>query len=116
MEGTIMSRATIWNTESTNYNRNAFVKRNGTEQLEIKSEAEAMRLISDSVNNPAVQRMVLELATGNLSWVRTDYVIPDYLNCDDCGCDCDDCDSDGECNGDCGCEDCPENFGDGDDD
>ncbi|RLC82072.1 MAG: hypothetical protein DRJ03_19535 [Chloroflexi bacterium] len=88
-----MSLATVWNKESTNYGANPFVRKHGTSQFEVESEAQAMSLISEAVNNPAIDRLDLELATGKLTWVRDQRPL--------CGCD--------ECSDECDCGGCPGN-------
>jgi hypothetical protein len=86
-----MSKATVWNRDSTNYDSNEFVRQRGTDQFEVSSEDEALRLIIECVQNPAIERLELELEIGLITWERNSQ--PD--DCD-CGCtgDCSNCQDD----------------------
>lgn len=81
-----MGMVRIWNTKSTNYNANSFVRENGTDSFEIDSEARAMRMLREAILSKDFERFELDLVGGRISWVRTHPDKKPQCNCGEQGC------------------------------
>lgn len=77
-----MRTATIWNSKSTNYEANSFVRVNGTESFEVGSQAQAIELLLESVFDESIKRLHLELEEGTIIWVRNP--TSETCECEDC--------------------------------
>lgn len=79
-----MNTAKVWNRESSNYGENNFVKANGTGFMYLGDEDEAIRLITEAVANPDIQKLELSMTDGRIIWVRNAEDDGSYCECGEC--------------------------------
>jgi len=97
-----MYTITIWNKKSTNFDSNEFVRKNGTERINIESRAQAAYTMIELIGNEAIHKAILSGHSGRLIWERPladDQEISQHYgngcNCSKCrDCDDDECDED----------------------
>jgi len=85
-----MHKITVWNKRSTNFDANAFVRVNGTNQIEIESENRALRLMGHLIHNPQIDKAILTTPKGRISWAQ--HRKDESPKCGECpGNNCDGC-------------------------
>lgn len=92
--GEIMYTVRIWNTESTNFNVNKFVRAHGTSLYTLNDRTRALRAMGNLIREDIVCKAEMEGPEGCLLWERCE-IGEEPCECDGCG----------ECDGDC--EGCP---------
>lgn len=79
-----MSKVTIWNKASTNYNENEFVKENGTSEFEVENEKEELQLLIEAIHNPDIERLDIVSDVGQIFWIRSCDSDDEMCQCSDC--------------------------------
>ena len=84
-----MYKITVWSRRSTNFDKNWFVRKFGTDTVEVESRTEAVGIFQTMLSDKHVDKAVMDNPLGTLSWERRQEPQPE---------DCDNCREDG-CSG-----------------
>lgn len=76
----------IWNKKSTNFDKNSFVRHNGTDSTEINSQYEALARMSSLIHDPDIAKAVMGGPMGTLQWIQNPAYDPNL--CNECDTNC----------------------------
>jgi hypothetical protein len=87
-----MYTLTIWNKNSTNFGANEFVQKNGTERIETESKGQTLHLMMELMRNKIIHKVMIETATGSLTWERSSIDDQEIGQNYGSACNCSECD------------------------